>query len=210
MTYDITTDPYFINFIKSKTELTDLSKTNYQRVLNKFVQSINTPLEQVIINCKEQQDKIIEKIISHASEEDGTQIIEKRIISFDVNDPNSKIKQYYEQFINFCKESGNSNTTINQNMTLINTVLRFYNIKLPALETLKNDAKKWHLLTKEDFKYIINDSPLIHASLIKFLQSSGMRKSDALSLKLGILWKLQRIIMILLMLMSLLTMLLKT
>ena len=50
---------------------------------------------------------------------------------------------------------------------------------------MKKDAKKWYLLTKEDFKYILNDSPLIHASLIKFLMSSGMRISDALNLTIG-------------------------
>lgn len=181
----VTEDIYYTNFINSKNNITDLTRLNYERALRKFIIVIDTPLEKVIIDCKNQQDRVIEKIISHGTDENGNQIIEKRIITFDVNSPDSLIKQYLDKFINYCIEKGNSNTTIGQNLMLIKGFLKFYNIKLPDMETLKKDPKKWYLLTKEDFKYILNDSPLIHASLIKFLQSSGMRISDALSLSIG-------------------------
>ena len=186
MTYNILEDIYYTNFINSKSNITELTKLNYKRTLNKFTRSLDTTLEKLINNYKTQQDKVIEKIISHGTDEDGNQIIEKRIITFDVNSPGSLIKQDFDTFIKYCKEEkNNSNTTINQNLTMINTFLNFYNIKLPDLEKLKKDPKKWYLLEKEDFKYILNDSPLIHASLIKFLQSSGMRIHDALSLSIG-------------------------
>ena len=136
---------------------------NYERALRKFIIAINIPIEKVITDCKNQQDRVIEKIISHGEDEDGNQLIEKRIITFDVNSPNSKIKQYLDKFIDYCREQGNSNTTINQNITLIKGFLKFYNVHLPVMESLKKDSKKWYLLEKEDFKYIMNDSPLIHA-----------------------------------------------
>ena len=185
MSYVVTEDIYYQNFIKSKTNITDLTKLNYQRALKKFTLSLNTTLEKIVTDCKNQQDRVIEKIINHGTDEDGNQIIEKRIITFDVNSPDSLIKQYLDNFINSAREKGNSNSTINQNLMLINSFLKYYNITLPDMESLKKDPKKWYLLEKEDFKYILNDSPLIHASLIKFLQSSGMRISDALSLSIG-------------------------
>ena len=185
MTYKITEDIYYQNFINTKTNITELTRLNYERALRKFIIAINTPIEKVITDCKNQQDRVIEKIISRGEDDDGNQLIEKRIITFDVNSPNSKIKQYLDKFIDYCREQGNSNTTINQNITLIKGFLKFYNVHLPDIESLKKDPKKWYLLEKEDFKYIMNDSPLIHASLIKFLQSSGMRISDALSLSIG-------------------------
>ena len=181
----ITEDIYYQNFINSKTNITNLTKLNYERALRKFSLSINTPLEKVVTECKSQQDRVIEKIINHGTDEDGNQIIEKRIITFDVNSPDSLIKKYLDTFINTAKEKGNTNSTISQNLMLITSFLKFYNITLPDMEKLKKDPKKWYLLEKEDFKYILNDSPLIHASLIKFLQSSGMRISDALSLSIG-------------------------
>ena len=181
----VTEDIYYQNFIKSKTNITDLTKLNYQRALKKFVLATNTPLEKIVTECKNQQDRVIEKIINHGTDEEDNQIIEKRIITFDVNSPDSLIKQYLDKFINSAREKGNSNTTIGQNLMLITSFLKYYKITLPDMEKLKKDPKKWYLLEKEDFKYILNDSPLIHASLIKFLQSSGMRISDALSLSIG-------------------------
>ena len=185
MTYNVTEDIYYTNFINNKTNITDLTKLNYKRALKKFTIAIDNTLENVINDCKNQQDRVIEKIISHGEDEAGNQIIEKQLIKFDVNSPDSSIKKYMDKFMDSCRQQGNSNSTINQNLMLINSFLKFYNITLPDMETLKKDPKKWYLLEKEDFKYILNDSPLIHASLIKFLQSSGMRISDALSLSIG-------------------------
>lgn len=183
--YKVTEDIFYNNFISSKHNITDKSKYNYEKILTKFATSANTTLEKIISNCKTQQDRVIEKIIQHGTDENGNQIIEKQLIQFDVNSPDSKIKLYLDNYVTYCKNKGNSNTTINQNLTLINTFLKYYNITLPNRDSLKKDAKKWYLLTKEDFKYILNDSPLIHASLIKFLMSSGMRISDALNLTIG-------------------------
>ena len=175
--YKVTKDIFYQNFITSK--------PNYEKILTKFTKSANTTLEQIITESQNQQNSVIEKIIKHEQDDEGNEIIEKRIIKFDVNSPQSKIKLYLENYIQYCKNKGNSNNTIEQNLMLINAFLKYYKLTIPNMESLKKDTKNWYLLTKEDFKYIINDSPILHAALIKFLQSSGMRISDALSLTIG-------------------------
>ena len=185
MNYNILNDIYFTNFISTKANLTQRSITNYEKVLNKFCIATNTTLGTIVNECKQQQDRVLETIVSHGTDDQGNQILEKRISHFDVNSPNSHVKQYLDQHIQYCKKQGNSNGTIKNNLVLINAFLKYYHIELPKLETLEDDRQKWYLLTKEDFKYIINDSTLLHASLIKFLMSAGMRITDALSLTIG-------------------------
>jgi len=185
MNYNILEDIYFTNFISTKSNLSQRSITNYEKVLKKFCTATNTTLTTIVTECKNQQDRVLETLISHGTDENGNKIIEKRISHFDVNSPDSKVKQYLDMHIQYCRQQGNSNGTIKLNLSLINAFLKYYHIQLPEMETLKDDRQKWYLLTKEDFKYIINDSTLLHASLIKFLQSSGMRISDALTLTIG-------------------------
>ena len=185
MTYNVLQDIFYTNFISSKPNLTEKSKDNYRKVLTKFTRAINTTLEKVVTDCKNQQDIVTEKIISQGTDENGNPILQKRSRKFNVNNPDSKIKLYLDTFINYCKAEKNSNNTINSNLMLIKAFLKYYDVELPKLETLKEDTKKWYLLSKEDFKYIINDSTITHASLIKFLMSSGMRITDASSLTIG-------------------------
>ena len=109
MTYNVTEDIYYQNFINSKTNITDLTKLNYKRALKKFVLAINNTLENIVNECKTQQDRVIEKIISHGTDEEGNQIIEKQLIKFDVNGPDSRIKQYMDKFMESCRETGHSN-----------------------------------------------------------------------------------------------------
>ena len=183
--YHVTEDIYYNNFISTKTNITPGSKNNYEKILTKFSRSSNTSLEKIITDCRNQQNRLIEKIISHGIDDQGNEIFEKEKIEFNVNSPDSKIKLYLDTFVNYCKELGNSNTTINNNLMIIHSFLKYYNIELPEMEKLKKDSEKWYLLEKEDFKYILNDCTITQASLIKFLQSSGMRISDALSLTIG-------------------------
>jgi len=185
MTYNVKNDILFKNFITSKKKISPTTTRNYLKTINKFTTATNTTLEEIINNCKNQQERVIEKIISHGTDEDGNQIIEKRLIKFNVNDVNSYSKIYLDTYINYCKSENNKNTTINQDIILIRAFLKHYEIELPKLDTLEDDADKWYLLSKEDFKFVMTDSTLVHASLIKFLQSTGFRLSDALSLTIG-------------------------
>ncbi len=185
MKYNVLEDIYYTNFISTKSNLTERSRKNYEKTLKKLTIATNTTLEKIVTDCKNQQDRVIEKIITHETDDKGNQIIEKEIIKFDVNSPDSKVKQYLDKHIEYCKQQGNSNQTINLNVIIINAFLKYYHIQLPELEKLKDDTQKWYLLTKEDFKYVINESTITHASLIKFLMSAGMRITDALSLTIG-------------------------
>lgn len=183
--YDVRNDIFFNNFINSKKKVSKFSIRNYVKTLNKFTTANNTTLETIINNCKNQQEKVTEIITSHNTDKNGNQIIEKRQKKFNVNSIESYSRLYLDSYINYCKSIGNKNNTINQDMILIKAFLKHYDIELPKLDTLENDANKWYLLSKEDFKFVIQDSTITHASLIKFLQSTGMRLSDALSLTIG-------------------------
>ncbi|WP_296885089.1 tyrosine-type recombinase/integrase [uncultured Methanobrevibacter sp.] len=183
--YNITEDKLFQNFIRSKPNIAEKTKTHYISALTKFHKSTNEPLETIINKCKTQQDRIIEKTINIQEDESGNKIVEKQIISFDINSPDSHINNYINTFINYCKQTQLSPNSINNYLILITAVLSFYNIQIPTIEKLDKTQPKWNLLTKEDFKFIMLDASLIHSSLIKFLQSTGMRLTDALSLTWG-------------------------
>ena len=182
MTYDILNDIYYTNFISTKES--EASKDNYEKTLRKFSQALNLPLKDIITNCKNQQEIITEKIISHGTDEDGNQIIEKKITSFDINNPESSlIKQYFDKYIQHCQTENNSNNTIFVDLNHINTFLNFYAIQYPKTN-FKRTNSKWNLLEKEDIKFIMDDSTITHKTLISTLKDTGLRLGDALKLTL--------------------------
>lgn len=183
--YTITEDILFKNFLRSKPNITPATKIHYTSALIKFYKAIQEPLETIISNCKNQQDKVIETTTSQTTDENGNTIIEKTITEFDVNRPEAYINIYINTFINYCKETGIKNNSINGYLTQISAVLIFYGVKLPNIEKFKRQTPTWNLLQKEDFKFIMSDSILSHAGLIKHLESTGMRLRDALSITLG-------------------------
>ena len=95
---DILEDIYYTNFINAK-NLSEASILNYEKTLRKFTQALNITLEEIVNNCKNQQDLVTEKIISQGTDENGNQIIQKKIITFDINNPESLIKQYFDTYI---------------------------------------------------------------------------------------------------------------
>lgn len=183
-TYSITEDILFQNFLKSRPSLSESSKENYTYAIRKFCNATELTLEEIIKNCKSQQNRVIEKVIKTTTT-DNEEIIEKEIIDFDVNDPSSNINKYLEDHINYCKNKGNSNRTINNNIDIISIFLEYYNVKLPKINKLPEDSQSWRPLLKEDIKFVMADSTLTHASLISLLKSSGMRIQDAVNLTVG-------------------------
>ena len=180
--YTITQDILYTNFIRSKPNLSEASIIQYKTVLNKFCKAVNQPLSEIIKNCKEQQEKVIEKTTSKTIDDDGNTVIEKSIIKFDINNPESYINIYLNTHLNYCINKKNSTTTLNHDMALLSTFLKYYNVQLPKMEKYRRNESEWNLLTKEDFNFIINDSTIAHASLIHHLIKSGMRLTDALKL----------------------------
>ena len=183
--YTITEDILFQNFLRSKPNLTKPSKTHYSSALIKFYKSNNQELNTVISNCKSQQDTVIEKTTSKKIDNEGNTIIEKTVTQFDVNSPESYINIYINNFLNYCDETNVKTNTKYSYLTQILAVLSFYGVKLPDFEKAKRQTPKWNLLTLDDFKFIMSDSILSHASLIKHLESTGMRLTDALNRTLG-------------------------
>lgn len=182
--YNVKNDILYQNFIFSKPNLSDASIKRYYDILNKFCRGVNNTLTNIVNECKEQQDKIIERTINRSTN-DNEEIVEKIITKYDVNDPNSKLKKYLEDYIDYCKTQGNKNITINHNLDIIKSFLLHYNLELPRMQRLPDDSSKWYLLSKEDLNYIVSDSSLVHSSLITFLISTGMRIHDATSLTIG-------------------------
>ena len=183
--YTITEDILFKNFLRSKPNITPATKIHYTSALIKFYKAIQEPLETVISNCKNQQDKVIETTTSQTTDENGNTIIEKTITEFDVNRPEAYINIYLNTFIDYCQETGIKTNSINNYLAQVLALLIFYGVKIPNIEKFKRQTPTWNLLEKEDFKFIIQDSILSHASLIKHLESTGMRLRDALSITLG-------------------------
>ena len=180
---DILEDIYYTNFINTK-NLSEASILNYEKTLRKFTQALNITLEEIVNNCKNQQDLVTEKIISHGTDENGNQIIQKKIITFDINNPESLIKQYFDTYIEYCKNKGNTNNTINVDLDHIKNFLNFYAVQYPKTDIPRNPSN-WNLITKEDLKFIMDDSTLVHKSLISLLKDSGLRLSDALKLTIN-------------------------
>ena len=117
--YTITEDKLFLNFIRNKPNISTKTKQHYKSALIKFYKANQEQLETIIHNCKSQQDRIIEKTISQGTDEQGNQIIEKQIIKFDVNSPNSYANMYINKFIDYCKATNVKTNTINNYLTQI-------------------------------------------------------------------------------------------
>lgn len=181
--YDIKDDYYFERYFEEKDLSEDTEKT-YEKDLIKFCKSVNKELKDIINECKEQQSIETEEILS-STNDDGTQVIQKRIIKFDADSSESLVMQHFKQFERYCKLKGNKNSTINSCLDTINSVLSYFKVELPNFSRLKDDAKDWELLSKEDFKFVLADSSLMHKSLTLFMLSTGFRISDCLNLTIG-------------------------
>ena len=182
-TYNIRDDYYVERYFEDK-DLSDETEKTYVKHLKKFSDAVGKKLTEIIDDCKAQQEIKTEEIIS-SSNDDGTQIIQKRVIEFDADGPNSLVMQYFKKFEKDCKSRGNKNTTINSGLDTIKAVLSHFKVKLPNFPNLEDDADNWELLSKEDFKFILADSSLMHKSLILFMLSSGIRIYDCLNFTIG-------------------------
>ena len=178
--YDIAEDILFTNFLRSKPALSERSKIHYHASLLKFHRSNGETLGTVIDNCKDQQEIVREQILS---ETNG--ITEKKVTPYDVNRPDSYINIYINSFLGYCEETDTKMNTASHYLIMILAFLQYYGVKLPSFEKPKREAAEWNLLTKDDLKFIMADSPLIHQCLISDLKDTGMRIGDALQRSIG-------------------------
>ena len=180
----IDNDIFFQNFITAKQNATAATIKNYHKTLTKFCKATNTTLETAVTKCRNQQEVVIEKS-TLVSDSDGSKTVEKRIQKFNVNSIESYIKLYFDTYINYCKGRGNKNTTINLELIILKSFFNYYNIETPTIDKLENDAQDWYLLSKEDIKYVMSESTLMHDTLISLLKATGLRLSDALAMTWG-------------------------
>lgn len=183
--YKIKDDILFINFLRSKPNLSEATKKHYEAALTKFYYAIQQKLDTIISTCKNQQQKVTEKVTEKTTDHEGNSIIEKTVTEFDVNSPKSYINIYINTFISYCEETNVKKNSTTHYLVMILAVLSYYGVKLPTFEKLKREPSEWNLLSKEDLKFIIADSTLTHASLISELKDTGKRLSDALKETIG-------------------------
>lgn len=178
--YNVENDEYYKNHI-SKPSINENTAKKYKKILRKFCRATNKTLDEIITTCIDEQNIIT--TIDLPPDSNGNK--RKREIRFDINSKDATIRQYLNQYIEYCKERNNKNTTINREIGDIQTFLRGAGVILPKVETLEDDADDWDLLTKEDYNFILQDMNIVHAGLLNFLSSTGMRIGDAVSQSIG-------------------------
>lgn len=174
--YDVRKDDYFIGYFGGSSA-NDVSREKYAKEIAKLCKSMDMKFEDIVEECQTQQRTRI------VPNEDNP--IESIVVPFDANSPKSLAKIAQDTFVDFCKDRGNSNVTINNGVIVIRTFLKNYNISLPKWTPLDENYDDWEVLTKEDFIFVMKDSSLIHQSLITFMLSTGIRIGDCLSLTIG-------------------------
>ena len=178
--YNVEDDEYYKNHI-SKPSINENTAEKYKKILRKFCRATNKTLDEIIRTCIDEQNIIT--TIDLPPDSNGNK--RKREIRFDINSKDAAIKQYINQYIEYCKKRNNNPITINREIGDIKAFLRGTGVILPKIENLEEDPNDWNLLTKEDFNFILQDMNIVHAGLLNFLSSTGMRISDALSLSIG-------------------------
>lgn len=169
--YNVENDIAFKDYLKKKKNLSQHSIRAYRNSLNKLCKANEETLSNICDICDKEQKPIVEE--------------DKSITLFSANKFNSSINIYLSQFLEYCEAKGNKNTTINDNMRAIRTFFNYYDFKIPKWEPLEDDSEDWYLLTKDDVRFVLNDSTIVHSAIITFLLSTGMREEDACSLTIG-------------------------
>ena len=145
-------------------DISPATKEGYIVVLSDFCKAIDKPYAEIVDSLKEQQYDKIEN---------------NRIIRYDAEQ--GLTKEYLTIFYLYMKEKGNKNSSINQKMRIVRTLLNESGVILPKWKKLVEEKKKNTILLRKDLKYILDVSNIHQKALFTFLLSTGIRVSDALS-----------------------------
>ena len=169
MNFNINYDDELLNNTLNNMDLSEKTHQNYKYTMSMFLKCINISFNDLINSIKELQIDTIK---------------ENKIIRYDPQ--NSLLKNYYDKFINECRNNGNSEITIKTRITIINAILKQHGIKTPKIKfKIKNTQQKTPLLTNKDINYVINNHCNIHQkAIITFMASSGIRRHDTLNFKI--------------------------
>ena len=169
--YNIEEDNYVKDYFDEKDDLRKDTVNSYKISLKQFAIANEESITNIIDKCLEQQKSRVE--------DDG------QITEFNPNHPSSLIKQYINNFKEYCAKRGNKNSSINDKMDNIIVFLNHYKVKMPRRKKLENDRKKWYKLSKEDVRYVLKDCNVVEQGLITFMLSTGLRRWDVSQLTIG-------------------------
>lgn len=159
-------DPAFKEFLLQKPALSQASIESYIVALVNFVDFTGKPFYQTVDELRELQNDRIENNI---------------IIRFNPNQ--SKIKMLHYEFINYLKEKGSSDVTLNSYTRRMRALFNALGLFLPKYPDITYTPRKWYVLTKEDIKYVLDCSNVHYKAIINFAAVTGLRITDICSLK---------------------------
>ncbi len=163
---NIQNSKYLKQFFKNR-KLSEGTEKSYKITLKQFCEA---------------NDKNLDDIIVELITEQYDEIRDNKIIKF--NPEMGKIVDYFNRFIEFQKNKGNSNNSIYLKTAEVKSFMSYYNIQLPDLSNFKFQTSSWNKLTKNEIKYALDTSDLFHKTLILFLVSTGMRISDVINIRI--------------------------
>jgi site-specific recombinase XerD len=168
---DINNDPK-VKKIFIKKGLAENTRRNYRRCLKKFCslheKSFSDMIDELII---EQRDRIIKK--------DGEMFIVKY-------DPNmGTIGTYFDLYIQYCRDIGNKDTSVETDCKVLRTAFNFYKIQLPDCSQFEDDHSEWYLLKKSMIENAIELGNIMEKAIFSFAASKGDRKEDIENYTIG-------------------------
>lgn len=167
--YDIENDSKFKKFLRAKATLSERTLQTYAYSMDVFCKYLNLSFSELVSNClSEQNDKI--------DFENGI------IIRF--NKDTSKLADYIEDYVFYCRENGNKEKSIESKLRSIYAVLSYFNVETPTFPELKTNYYDWNVLDKKDIAYVLDMMSLGMKAVTTFLACTGERLGDALEWKI--------------------------
>ena len=142
-------DPEFQNFILQKPTLSQESLNAYTMTLVNFIKFTDEPFYKTVQELRTLQNDRIEN---------------NMIIRFNPNQ--SRINTLHYEFIEFLRNQGCSNTSIESYVRSLRAILNTLGIILPKTPNFNSRPKDWYVLTKSDIKYVLDISTVHYKALI--------------------------------------------
>ena len=176
----IENNDYYRTYIANPERNEDTAK-RYKRILKKLCKATGCTIDEIITTCIDEQT-IVTTI---PLEPDKNGHSRHKEIKFNINNKDASINKYFKQYEEYCRKRNNKEITIQGETDSLRAFLSEFGVILPKRKKYEDDSSNWYLPTKEDFNFISQDLSLVHAALLNFLTSTGMRIQDACSLTIG-------------------------
>lgn len=158
-------DPEFKEFLQQKPSLSEASIDSYIVALVRFIDFTKEPFYKTIYELRDLQNDRIEDNV---------------IIRFNPN--HSKVKMLQYGFIDYLRECGSSEVTVNSYIRRLRAIFTTCGIILPKYPDLNPVPKEWYLLSKDEIKYVLDCSNVHFGATVNFLAVTGLRLRDVCNL----------------------------